>query len=70
MLLGSLVGRGLGVLLPHGSVRDVVAGRVPLGFAPTRVDLGVLDLTLGLHLHVNAVGLLVALWTVVSLARS
>ena len=56
-IIGTLFGKALGPLLGDGLAFDLIAGRQPYGLEPATVNLWILDVTFGFHLHFSVVGL-------------
>jgi hypothetical protein len=46
-LLGSVLGQFIGLMFPDGSIHRIFANEITAGLQPTRLDLRVIDLTLG-----------------------
>lgn len=66
-LLGSFLGRVIGMVLPHGRLVDLLSRDVVAGLHPTRLDLSVVDLTFGCMFRFNitsVLGILLAALTV------
>lgn len=64
-LLGSFLGKALAALFPQGRLRDMLATEITAGLHPARVDLHVVDLTVGCLFHLNVlsvVGIIAAAW--------
>lgn len=70
-VLGTGLGQGIGSLLPgQGLLHDIIAGRQPFGMEPSRFDFWVLDFTFGFHVHINGVGILLMILSLVVVRRA
>lgn len=64
-LLGSFLGKFVGMAFPGGRIHDLFATDIVAGLSPTRLDLRIVDLTLGCQFHLNmtsVIGILVAVY--------
>lgn len=52
-LLGTFLGKLIGMEFPNGRVHDLFATEVVAGMNPAHLDLRIIDLTFGGHLHFN-----------------
>ena len=62
-LLGSFLGKFVGIVVPAGSIRDLFATDISAGLSPTTLNLRVVELTFGLMLKFNitsVIGIIVA----------
>ncbi|MFH1367696.1 MAG: DUF4321 domain-containing protein [Elusimicrobiota bacterium] len=57
-LLGSFLGKFVGLVLPNGSVKDLFATDLTAGLSPAVLDLRVIELTFGCMLKFNITSLL------------
>ena len=46
-LIGSFLGKFIGLVVPEGSVRDLFATEISAGLSPTTLDLRVIEITFG-----------------------
>jgi hypothetical protein len=58
LLIGSAVGKMLGVILPPGAVRSFFVEGLDYVFGPHTINLIVFTITVGFSLDVNVVGVL------------
>ena len=62
-LLGSFLGKFIGLVLPNGSVKDLFATDLTAGLSPAMLDLRVIELTFGCIFKFNitsVLGILIA----------
>ena len=57
-LLGGLAGEILSLLLPHGTLKDLLTRSFSVGVSPATLDLRVLSLTAGIKLRVTVFSVL------------
>lgn len=57
-LLGSFLGKFVGLIVPEGAIRDLFATDIAAGLSPTKLDLRVIELTLGCMLKFNVTSVL------------
>lgn len=72
-LLGSFIGKFLGLILPKGAVHDLFTTEISAGLTPTTVDLRVLEVTLGCILRFNitsVIGILIAAYLAIKLTKT
>ncbi len=52
-LLGTFLGKFIGIVMPAGAIRDLFATELSAGLSPAVLDLKVMELTLGCMLKFN-----------------
>jgi len=57
-LLGSFLGRAIGMMFPHGRLVDLLSREITAGLHPTHLDLSVVDFTLGCMFRFNVTSVL------------
>ncbi len=57
-LIGSALGEVLGLILPHGVVREFFLRAASFGFGPANINLIIISFTIGLKLKINIIGVL------------
>lgn len=57
-LLGSFLGKFIGLVLPNGSVKDLFATDLTAGLSPAVLDLRVIELTFGCMFKFNITSVL------------
>ncbi len=55
MLIGSILGQLIGEFVVDGVVKDFFTRSITPGFTPTTLQLGVIDVTVGLSLKINVI---------------
>ncbi len=58
ILIGNTIGVLLGLLLPEGIAKDVLTKSAVVSFGPGTFDIRILQLTFGITLRINLIGLL------------
>ena len=57
-LIGSFLGKFIGLVVPDGSIKDLFATEISAGLSPATLDLRVVDLTFGCMLKFNIMSLI------------
>ena len=57
-LLGSFLGNLLGLIMPHGTIRNLFIQEVTAGLNPATLDLRIVVLTLGCVFRINFMAIL------------
>ncbi|HNR66803.1 MAG TPA: DUF4321 domain-containing protein [bacterium] len=57
-LMGSALGKGIGLLIPDGVVKDFFLLSIDFGFDPFTLNLALIKLTLGLVVELNVIGVI------------
>ncbi len=57
-LLGSFLGRAIGMVFPHGRLVDLLSREIVAGLHPTHLDLSVVDFTFGCMFRFNVTSVL------------
>jgi hypothetical protein len=57
-VIGSVVGQLLGLILPHGVVREFFLAGATIGLETATLDLAIADITFGFSLTINVTGVL------------
>ena len=57
-LIGSFLGKFIGIVMPEGSIRDLFSTELTAGLSPAVLDLRVLELTFGCMLKFNVCSVL------------
>lgn len=71
-LLGSFLGKFIGLVLPNGSVKDLFATDLTAGLSPAMLDLRVIELTFGCMFKFNitsVLGILIAAYLFTKIAK-
>jgi len=57
-LIGSTLGEVIGMVLPHGVIRDFFIQSIKLGFEAGTLDLELISITFGFKLKLNIISIL------------
>lgn len=57
-IIGSALGEVIGLAIPDGVVKQFFISSTPIGFNPVRINLGIIDFTIGFFFHLNVIGVI------------
>lgn len=57
-LLGTFLGQFVGLVVPDGAIKNMFATEITAGLSPTKLDLRIVELTLGCLLKFNVMSVL------------